>query len=562
MFQVAPHANPNLIELSLEGTTSVRVDTNGDLLLAINDGEIRLNKPRLYQAQGSPANPGRRKSLAGGAYVVSGNRVKFQLPAYDHSRALVIDPVLSYSTFLGGSGDNFGNAIALDKSGNAYIAGGTTSSDFPATSGAFQSTYQGDNGSGYQGVVGDAFVTKLNSTGSQVIYSTYLGGSAGDSAYGIVLDSSGNAYLTGSTNSFDFPETAGAWQPVCCGLNDVFVAKLNATGSALFYSTHIGVGGEGTRGFGIAVDSAGAVYVTGNAGPGFPTTPGALKTNCNCFTDAFVMKLNPSASAADYSTFLGGSSVEYGESIAVDAGGRAFVTGYSTSADFPTTPGAYQLTNKGGVDSFVSVFNTTGSALVYSTLLGGSGNEEGYSIAVNGGKAYLTGPTSSSDFPATPGAFQTTYGGGNSDAFVAKIDPSKSGPASLIYATFLGGSADENEANFQRDILAVDTIGNVYVTGATTSTDFPTLHPVQSSSGGGWDVFVTALNASGSKLRFSTYLGGSGDDFGRGIAFRTGGIYVTGQTYSTNFPTSTGAFQTGFKGSSDAFVTKIKTPSR
>jgi hypothetical protein len=560
-FLVAPHADTGAIELSLEGASELRVDNNGNLLLNIDGGEIRFNKPHLYQPQGTASNSGSRKTLADGEYIVTGSRIKFRLPSYDPNRALLIDPVLSYSTFLAGSSDNFGNAIAVDGFGNAYVTGGTTSSDFPTTPRAFQPTYQGDNGFGYQGVVGDVFVTKLNATGSRVIYSTYIGGSGGDSAYGIVLDPQGNAYLTGGTNSPDFPHTAGAWQPECCGLNDVFVTKLNPTGSALIYSTHIGVSGEGTRGFGIAVDSIGAAYITGNAGPGFPTTPGALKTDCNCFTNGFVMKLNPHATAAAYSTFLGGSSVDYGESIAVDGAGRAYVTGYSSSSDFPTTAGAFQLSNNGGVDSFISVVNRAGKTLAYSTLLGGAGNDEGYKIAVNAGKAYLTGPTSSADFPVTSGSFQTTFGGGNSDAFVAEIDPSKSGTASLAYSTFLGGSGDENLTDFQRDILAVDTFGNVCVTGTTTSTDFPTLHAVQDESGGGWDAYVAVLNPTGSRLRFSTYLGGDGDDFGRGIAFGGGNIYVTGQTSSANFPTSAGAFQTVFKGSTDAFVTKIATSS-
>jgi len=558
-FEIAPHADPNTIELQIAGAGAVRVDADGSLTLDVNGGNLRFDRPHLYQPVKGAGNLPSRESIGDAAYLVTGTKIKFKLPAYDSNRELIIDPVLSYSTFLGGSADSFGNAIAVDSAGNAYVAGGTTSADFPTTAGSDQPTYGGDNGSGYQGVVGDAFVTKLNPSGSQVIYSTYIGGSGGDDAYGIALDAGGNAYLTGGTNSLDFPETAGAWQPVCCGLTDVFVTKLNATGSALVYSTHVGVGGEGTRGFGIAVDSAGAAYVTGNAGPGFPTTAGALKTECNCFTDGYVFKLNPRGSNAQYSTFVGGSSVDFGEAIAVDNRGRAYVTGYSASADFPTTAGAFQLANKGGVDAFVSVLNRTGSALNYSTLLGGAGNEEGYKIAVNAGKAYITGYTGSVDFPVSAGAFQTTYAGGNSDAFVAKVDPTKSGAASLIYATFLGGTGDENLSNFQRDILAVDNSGNVYVTGATTSVDFPTLNAIQSTSGGGWDAYVSSLNATGTQLRFSTYLGGSGDEFGRGIAFRNGSVYVTGQTSSGDFRTTSGAFQTSFTGTSDAYVTKITT---
>jgi hypothetical protein len=558
-FLVAPHGDMKAIELSFEGADAIRVDSGGDLVLSTKEGELRFKKPRLYQ-------PNDRRSglnikfLADGQYVLTkANRVRFRLPSYDTGRTLVIDPVLSYSTFLAGSSDNFGNAIAVDKRGNAYVTGGTTSSDFPTTAGAFETSYQGDNGSGFQGVVGDVFVTKLNREGSALVYSTYIGGSGGDNAYGIALDPQGNAYLTGGTNSLDYPVTPGAYQPVCCGLEDVFITKLDASGSSLIYSTHIGVGGEGIRGFSIAVGGDGKAYVTGNAGPGFPTTPGAFKTVCTCFTDGFVLKLNRNATSAEYSTFLGGGYVDFGESIAIDRAGRAYVTGLSLSTDFPTTAGAFQRVNRGGTDGFVTVLGRTGANLLYSTLLGGSGNDEGFTIAVDtSGKAYLTGVTSSADFSTTRGSFQTTYGGGNSDAFVAKIDPKKSGAASLIYSTFLGGSGDENLQNFLRDILALDGDGNVYVTGTTTSIDFPTKDAVQATSGGGFDAFVSKLNAKGSRLVYSTYLGGSGDDFGRGIAVAKENAYITGQTSSADFPTSANGFQTVFRGSTDAFVTRIK----
>jgi hypothetical protein len=402
----------------------------------------------------------------------------------------------------------------------------------------------------------------FNRNGSGVIYSTYVGGSGGDSAYGIALDGKGNVYLSGATNSSDYPVTPGVWQPICCGLNDVFVTKLGPSGSKLIYSTHIGVSGEGIRGFSIAVSSNGNVFVTGNAGPGFPTTPGAFQTACNGSTNGFIFELNQKATAAEYSTFLGGSNVDFGESIAIDSAGRAYVTGSSSSADFPTTASAFQKSNKGGTDGFVTVFNPTGTKLLYSTLLGGSANDQGFTIAVDSsGKAYLTGVTSSSDFPKTRGSFQTKYGGGNSDAFVAKIDRTKARSASLIYSTFLGGSGDENQGDFLRDILAVDNRGNVYVTGNTSSIDFPTKHPIQAISGGGFDAYVSKLNADGSRLVYSTYLGGSGDDLGRGIAVGGESAYVTGQTSSPDFPTSKNAFQTVFQGSTDAFVTKIKPSS-
>ncbi len=454
--------------------------------------------------------------------------------------------------------DDFGNAITVDSLGNVYVAGGTTSPDFPTTSGVFQTTYGGADG-GYQSVNGDVFVTKLSPDGSSLVYSTYLGGSGDDNAYGIVVDATGNVYLTGGTNSSNFPVTSGVYQPSSGGFTDVFVTKLDSSGSSLVYSTHIGVATEGIRGFGIAVDGAGSAYITGNAGPGFPTTPGAFQTGSGAFTSAYVMKLNPAGSAPDYSTFLSGGTIDYGESIAVDTNGNAYVTGYASSPAFPTTAGGFQTVLGGGVDAFVTVLNSTGSALVYSTFLGGTANEEGFRIEVDSvGMAYVTGFTASSNFPTTAGAFQVAFGGGNTDAFIAKLDPTQSGAASLIYSTFLGGSGDENSQNFLRDILAVDSAGNAYVTGTTTSTNFPPVNPLQATSGGGFDAYVAKLNAAGSDLIYSTYLGGSGDDFGRGITVdSSGNVFVTGQTSSANFPVTSNSFQGVFGGSTDAFVAKV-----
>jgi hypothetical protein len=569
-FVVAPGADPRGITLEVntqhselealrdQTETRIRIDAYGNLVLPTEGGEVRFHKPRVYQLI-SDSGTQTVKSYVDSNYVLKdGHRIGFEVAAYDAGRALIIDPVLSYSSYLGGSMDDFGNAITVDSAGNIYVTGGTTSSDFPTTAGVYQTSYGGADG-GYQSVNGDVFVTKLSPSGSTLVYSTYLGGSGDDNAYGIVVDATGNVYLTGGTNSSNFPVTLGAYQPSSGGLTDVFVTKLNSLGSSLLYSTHIGVATEGIRGFGIAVDGAGSAYVTGNAGPGFPTTPGAFQTGSGAFTSAYVMKLNPAGSAADYSTFLSGGTTDYGESIAVDTNGNAFVTGYASSPGFPTTPGGFQTVLGGGVDAFVTVLNPTGSALVYSTFLGGTGNEEGFRIEVDSfGMAYVTGFTASSNFPTTAAAFQVTFGGGNTDAFIAKLDPTKSGAASLIYSTFLGGSGDENSQNFLRDILAVDSAGNAYVTGTTTSTNFPTVNPLQASSGGGFDAYVAKLNPAGSGLIYSTYLGGSGDDFGRGIAVdSSGNVFVTGQTSSANFPVSTNSFQAVFGGSTDAFVAKV-----
>jgi hypothetical protein len=549
---------PNVERNETPDEVPARIDSEGNLVLDAEDGRVILHKPVVYQTD-SRKRMGR--IYVDARYVVrGGSRFGFEVGTYDPRKALIIDPILSYSTFLGGSQDDLGNAITVDGSGSVYVTGGTTSADFPVTSGVLQTKYGGADG-GYQSVNGDIFVTKLSPDGSSLIWSTYIGGSGDDNAYSIVVDGTG-VYLTGGTNSSDYPVTSGVYKPSSGGLTDVFVTKLDPTGSQLLYSTHIGVGGEGIRGFGIAVDGGGNAYVAGNAGPGFPTTSGAFQTSSNAFTSAFVMKLNPTATAADYSTFLSGGNfadVDYAESIAVDKNGNAYVTGYAGSSTFPVTAGAFQSHNAGTHDAFVTVLNATGTALLYSTYLGGSGNDEGFRIAADsGGMAYIAGMTASSNFPTSAGAFQTVYGGGASDAFIAKLDPTKSGSASLVYATYLGGSGDDNLIAFPWGILAVDNLGNAYVTGGTTSTDFPTVDPVQAHLGGGYDAYIVKINSTGTALIYSTYLGGSGDDIGRGIAVDSNGnVYVTGQTSSSNFSVTANSYQKVFGGSSDAFVTKL-----
>ncbi len=324
---------------------------------------------------------------------------------------------LVYSTYLSGSGEDRAHGIAIDISGNAYITGDELSTNFPTTPGAFQ-TIKPD-------AFRSAFVTKLNANASALAYSTYLGGSDGDEGWGIAVDASGNAYVTGAAYSKNFPTTPGAFQTANTsngGADDAFVTKLNANGSALVYSTYLG-GTSNDQGNAIALDSFGSAYVTGTvSSPDFPTTPGAFQTT---FTggSAFVTKLNANGSALVYSTFLGGNA--FGNGIAVDSSGNAWVAGFlDTFVDiaFPTTPGAFQTSpGNAGTDAFLTEFNANGSALVYSTYLGGNGDDLGNGVAVDSfGNAYATGFTSSTNFPTTPGTFQTTNGGGY-DAFVLKF---------------------------------------------------------------------------------------------------------------------------------------------
>ena len=383
-----------------------------------------------------------------------------------------------------------------------------------------------------------------------LFYSTYLGGSIRDGGQGIAVDSAGNAYVTGLTNSPDFPTAVGAFQSTPAGGFDALVTKLNAVGSALVYSTYLG-GNKDDYGLGIAVDAAGNASLTGfTNSPNFPTTPAAYQPGPGGSADAFVTKLNSTGSALIYSTYLGGNDYDVGQGIALDSLGSAYVTGVTSSANFPTVA-AFQTNLAGPFDAFVTKLNLAGSApLLYSTYLGGSSDDQGFGVAVDSaGNAYVTGYTTSTDFPTT-GAFQTTYAGG-ADVFVTKLNPA----GSLGYSTYLGGSGqDIGQA------IAVNASGNAFVTGKTSG-DFPTTAGAfQSAFGGGVnDAFVTRLNASASApLVYSTYLGGRGDDASYGIALDAlDDAYLTGYTNSPNFPTTAGV-QTAFGGGSrDAFVTKL-----
>ena len=428
-FIVAPGADPNQIKLAFEGASDIRVADSGDLILKTEGGELRLRKPLVYQHDDRD-----HKHLIASNYVLLASGAKSSMPvlsisdqpsaisfsvgiqvaAYDQNRPLVIDPTLS--TYLGGSDFDAGYGIAVDVAGQTYVTGETSSANFPVIAGAFQPGLSGDS---------DVFVTTLDPTGLGLVYSTYLGGSGGgEGGYSIAVDAAGSAYVTGYTQSADFPITGGAFDPVYnigaggSGTGfEAFVTKLNPTGSGLLYSTYLG-GDSGEIGRGIAVDAAGNAYVAGEgASNNFPTTPGAFDGG----PGAFVTKLNPTGSAPlVYSAHLGSGSPT---GIGVDATGHAYVTGYTFGAGIPVTADAFQPEFGGGeADGFMTKLNPTGSDLVYSTYLGGSSTDQSYGIAVDAaGNSYVTGETDSGNFPMTTGAFQPTFGGGFRDAFVAKI---------------------------------------------------------------------------------------------------------------------------------------------
>jgi Big-like domain-containing protein/beta-propeller repeat-containing protein len=542
-FVVAPGADPHRITFDVLGAKRIRRDKHGDLAFKMSEDEVRWHKPVVYQEK-----DGTRQEIAGRYAIRDKNRVGFEVAKYDASKPLYIDPLI-YSTYLGGSGTDYDYGIAVDSAGNAYVTGSTQSSDFPTMNPLQPAIAGGQN----------AFVSKLNPSGSALVYSTYLGGSGGDLGYGIAVDSAGNAYVTGVTESGDFP-TMNPLQPANAGNADAFVSEINSAGSALVYSTYLG-GSALDIGFGIAVDSAGNAYITGETcSINFPTVhplqgynAGGAGSQCG---DVFVTEINAAGSALTYSTYLGGSLSDHGNGIAVDSAGNAYVTGSTQSIDFPSV-NPFQGAITSEQNAFVSKLNPLGSALVYSSYLGGSGSNFGYGIAVDSaGNAYVTGWTCSTNFPVTPGAFQTTYAGaicgsvGGANAFVTKVNPSGS---ALVYSTYLGGSGGDQGFH-----IALDSADNAYITGSTASTNFPTMNPLQPTYGGGGDAFVTELNPSGSALVYSTYLGGSGEDYGWGIAVDSAGnAYVTGSTQSSNFPTMN-PLQPANGGGYDAFVAKIQ----
>ena len=536
-FVVAPGADPNEIRVAFSGADDISL-RNGALVLATDNGEIAQQAPVLYQTIA-----GRRVPVEG-HFALHNDEVGFQVGSYDRAYPLVIDPTLIYSTFLGG---DVGYDIEVNGSGETYIVG-TTGPDYPTTAGAFDTTSNGASQ--------DAFVTKLNATGTALIYATYLGGTMTDQGNAVAVDGAGAAYVAGLTFGGGFPTTAGAFDETFSGGNtDGFITKLAPDGSSLAYSTFIGAGGDDGISD-IAVDATGAAYLAGSANNvGFPTTGGAFDTTFAGSNEATVTKLAPSGASLVYSTFLGGAGDEHAYAIEVDGAGAAFVSGRA-STDFPTTSGAFDTTPNGDSDAFATKVNATGTDLTYSTYLGGTSFDQSEGIALDGtGAAYVSGQTGGA-FPTTAGAFDTTFNG-NSDAFVSKLNDAGS---ALDYSTYIGGPDWEWAEDIALDSGAVYVTGIVETAGATAN--FPTTPGAfdESYNEGFADAFVSRLDASGATLTYSTYLGGTEYDEGFGIAVDSfGAAYVTGDAYNpTNFPTTAGAFDTTHTGDgSDAFVTKL-----
>jgi hypothetical protein len=566
---VEPGGDPSAFGLRVDRGVALTLDDTGDLLVMGDAGTLKLHRPIAYQEIGE-----RRASVESAFVLADAGDVRISVGAYDRTRTLVIDPVVSYATYVGGNSFEQGTAIAVDAGGNAYITGYTLSTDFPTAS-----PY--DRSLGKSGDV-DVFVSKLNPAGTALVWSTYLGGAGSiDRAVGIAVDAAGSAYITGQTASNNFPVSDTAWQKGITG-GGAFVTRLAPAGNTLAYSTYI----AGATSNAIAVDRNGYAYVTGSATSAFATTPATLQpAPGNTAGTAFILKLNATGSAPVYSTFLGGSGTDQSTTIAVDAQGNAYVGGWTTSSDFPVV-GAIQAVSRGQKDAFVAKLDAAGSRLIYSTLLGGTLDDAVNAIAIDGaGHAYVAGETYSSDFPSKAG-FQPLKAGARlinssvGNAFVAKLTPA--GDA-LVYSSFLGGEVCQTlcqlafgpQPQYRADAaygIAVDASGHAYVTGIARSYTFPLVDSsAQRKQEDTEDsAFVTKVGASGATLLWSTFLraGFNESDNGwtrfppgaaTGVAVDpSGAAYVTGDadSYSTFQPTP-GAFQTASTDNQGAVIVKF-----
>lgn len=535
-FEVAPGAHPEAVQLVFEGAQNVVINAEGDLVIHTASGEVTHRRPVARQViDGRVQEVAARFRLA--ATTPGVWQAGLDVGRYDPTQKLVIDPVLVFSTFLGGTGDDQAFGIAVDAQGCIYVSGQTTSTDFPTAG-----TQRNLNLGGF-----DVFVSKFSATGRELLYSTYLGGNSNDRGFHLAVDTNGCAVVVGQTFSINYPISKPFQANYGGGERDGFISKLSPDGASLVFSSYVGGGGSDDLTC-VAIDPSGNIYAGGDSSStNFPVLKPLQAANRGNF-DAVALKLT-SEGVPVYATYLGGSGpFDSAIGIAVNDAGEVFFTGYTSSPNFPLVA-PIQFRFGGGYDAFVCKFNAEGSGLLYSTLLGGSADDVGRSLAIDAeGNAYVAGDTFSTNFP-TVKPIQTANAG-RRDVFLAKVNPVGT---ALVFSTYFGGSGEELGA------LALDAAKNIYLVGLTTSTNLPQLHSMQPVFGGGtWDAFVAKINADGSNLAWSSYLGGDANDQGAAIAAdRTGNIYIAGATASGNYPVAN-SFQTRSKGGGyDAFVARI-----
>jgi hypothetical protein len=554
-FLVAPGADPTVIKIRYDGSEeALQLLSNGNVAISTSVGMLHEYKPTCYQINEREQH---KKQNVRSAWIINDNNtLQFALGDYDRTRTLYIDPLI-YSTFLGGSSNEDIGRIAVDDSGKVYITSSTSSSNFPVTAGAYDVTYNG-------GV--DIFVTKFNDAGSARVYSTFIGSGQGDYPYGIVIDSGRNVYLTGYTRgdvNSPFPTTSGAYDTVqpAGGEDNIFVLKLNATGNGLIFSTFI-KGSTDDVAYTLNLDNEGNSYIGGyTKSSNFPHTPNAYDTTFDGpVQDAFISKLNSTGTVLLFSTFIGGfgiDAISYG--IAVDADNMVYVAGYTDAEDFPTTAGAYDTDYDDNTDIFITKLDSSGSSLQFSTFVGGSGYDEPKNLILDDdGNILFCGVTSSSNFPTTSGAYDQTYDGGTNpfygtgDGFISKLNSSGT---SMLYSTYIGG----NGVDAMYRIL-IDSLGNYLCVGTTSSSNFPTTRGAydRTFNGGNIDAALIKLDPTGSVLLYGSYFGGSSDELGLDMELGTSGtVYFSGWVASTDFPTTSGAYDQSHNGGNDVYVTKL-----
>ena len=543
-FIVAPGADPSQIAFRLEGTDGVWITEEGDLAFQTRFGEVRHGSLKAYQKVGDDLIEvacRMEKNKSGG--------VSFRMGAYDPSRPLIIDPALDYSTLIGGTNNDRGYVLVVDDQRQSYIVGKSHSANFPTTTGAYDETHNGN---------ADVVVSKLNAFGSGLIFSTFIGGSGYEDGYSIrIAHDNEHIVVAGGTYSSNFPTTSGAYDQTHNGSADGFVLKLDSSGSTLVFSTFLGGSGYDWS-YSTYMDFQHEdVYVTGDArSSNFPTTPGAYDVTHNGGGgDVFVLKLDSTGSFLHYSTFIGGSNHEWGHFIQVDSFGRAYINGGSRSTNYPTTVNAYDKTHNGNYDAILSTLDSTGSHLLYSTYLGGSGYDwASKSKLTRSGGIYVTGETRSNNFPTTAGVYDPTYNGGSGDIFAAKLDSTLS---NLLASTFIGGSGKELSLS-----LEFDTLSNIYLSGETNSTNFPTTPGTYDSThNGGYDGYILKMDSALTTLLYSSYIGGSSDETAHSVSIDSNDyLYLGGKTRSADFPVTNGAYDTTQNGDYDIFIMRWSTP--
>ncbi|MCC7429489.1 SBBP repeat-containing protein, partial [bacterium] len=544
-FIVLPQAEPQKIILSYPKTVFLELQPNGNLEIFTQAGKIIENKPFTYQLING------KKIEVPSAFVIleNENSFCFKLANYDKNKTLFIDPQLDFMTFFGGNDDERGFGIEVNSNGSVVLGGRTASTNFPVTSGSYSITSAGNY---------DLFISEMNSNGTALNYSTYLGGTSNEEGYSIAKDSNNSVYVTGYTSSNDFPMTSGTFDTFFNGGFDIFGIKINSTGNALLYSTFFG-GTLTEQAYGMELDSQNSALITGYTTSGsFPMVAGSFDTTIGGVVDIFLTKLNPTATALNYSTFLGGNSAETSYGLTSDTNDFAYLTGYTASTDFPTTANAYDLTYNGDgstIDAFVTKINPTGNALSFSTYFGGTSNDTGYELTTDSnGFVFLTGSTTSLDFPKTQTAADTTYEGG-SEAFLTKFNQNGSG---LVFSSYLGNQFAEAGRG-----IAVGTNGCIYVTGHTNVVLSPLPYKnLNEINHGNTDIFLSSLNPAGTKLNYYATYGGidlDNQDFGNPTAFyQNEVIYFLASSESPDFPVTNNVYSTTYNGGhSDVIVGKF-----